>query len=195
MTQKNNQPHLFMGGIQGSDLLAGGAAEANTAGLVTLKSDDVLTPRKMVLQLTDAVLTHTEALDYSSLKLCDMPDSNLLFLAAEVDLECVKGETTNGLEAATDITLALGSAAASNATLSSTMQDIIELDTLTATDASPAWQAHSADQSTIPMPYQIADAATNAVYLNLAAATTADDTLTVTGTVTLIYVDLGNVTS
>jgi len=195
MTQKNNQPHLFMGGIEGSDLLCGGMADANIAGGVTLKSDTAHAPRKVVLQLTNAVITHTEALDYSSLKLCDMPDSNILYLAAEVDLECVKGLTTNGLVATTDITLALGSAAASNSTLSSTMQDILELDALTPTDASPAWQAHSMDQVTIPLPYEVADAATNAVYLNLAAATTADDTLTVTGTVTLIYIDLGNVTS
>ncbi|KKK82801.1 hypothetical protein LCGC14_2799780, partial [marine sediment metagenome] len=154
-----------------------------------------LAVRKAVIRLTSVVLTHTEALDYSSVKIANMPDSNILYLGLEVDLECVKGNTTNGLVAATDITLALGTLAASNATLSTTMQDLIELDALTASDLTPAWQAHSQDQSTIPMPYRRGDTATQEIYLNLAASTTADDTLTCTGTVTVFYIDLGNVTS
>ena len=195
MTQKNRQPHLMTGGLQASDALCGGSLDPIIASGATLKSDDAMSVRKAVIQLTNLVLTHTEALDYSSALLAVMPDSNLMYLGCEVDLELVKGEVTNGLEAGTDMTVAIGSVAASASTLATTMQDIQELLLLDASDASPAYQQHSHDQSTIPMPYKVADAATNGIYLNLAAATTADDTLTCTGTVTVYYLDLGNVTS
>ncbi len=195
MTQKNNQPQLMMGGIAASDALCGGSLDPVISSLATLREDEALVIRKVTVSLDSLVITHTEALDYSSVKIADMPDSNLLYLSVEADLECVKGEVTNGLEDTTDITLAVGTVAASNSTLSATMQDLIELETLTPTDASPAYQKHSADQSTIPMPYQRPDAATNAIYLNLAAATTEDDTLTCTGSITVRYIDLGNVIS
>ena len=195
MTQKNNQPQLMSGGIAASDALCGGSLDPVVASGATLLLDEALAVRKAVIQLTNLVLTHTQALDYSSAKIADMPDSNILYLGCEVDLELVKGEVTNGLEAGTDMTVAIGTLAASNSTLSTTMQDIQELLLLDASDASPAYQQHSNDQSTIPMPYRRNDTATQELYLNLAASTTADDTLTCTGTVTVYYIDLGNVTS
>lgn len=195
MTQKNNQPQLMMGGIAASDALCGGSLDPDISAGATLLLDEAVAVRKAVIQLTDFILLFSESDDYIGLKIADMPDSNLLYLSVEVDLELVKGLTTNGLEAVTDLTMAIGTAIASNSTLSSTMQDLVELDLLAATDASPAWKAHSQDQTTIPMPYQRPDVSSNAIYLNLAASGTSDDTLTCTGTVTVYYIDLGNVTS
>lgn len=193
MTQKNRQPHLMHGGLQASNALCGGSLDPAVANLATLREDEAQCVRKVTISLDSFVLDLEADDDYIGLKVADMPDSNLLYLSVEVDLECVKGETSNGLEAATDMTLAVGTAIASNSTLATTMQDLVELDALTATDASPLWQAHSLDQTTIPMPYQRPDAASNAIYLNLAASVTADDTLTCTGSITVRYIDLGNV--
>jgi hypothetical protein len=148
-----------------------------------------------VLTLTDLVVDVDESDDYGGTKICDLPDSNLMLLGAEVDLELVKGEESGGLEAATDMKVGIGTAVASAQPIATSMQNVIELDDLTASDASPAWVAHSNDQSTIPMPLKVADGASNALYLNVSALITATDTLTASGTVTLFYVDLGNVTS
>jgi hypothetical protein len=169
------------------------ALTAAAATSVTLE-DKALVCRKLTLTVTDLVLSLTQALDYIGAKLCDLPDSNLMLLGCEVDLECVKGETSNGLESGTDITLAIGTAVASASTLATTMENVIELQLLDADDATPAYLDHSESNATA-LPITLADGATNALYLNLAAAVTADDTLTCTGTVTLYYVDLGNLSS
>ena len=54
---------------------------------------------------------------------------------------------------------------------------------------------HSEDYGTLSYPLQISDGAGCNLFLNLAASITEDDTLTCSGTVTLYYIDLGNVTS
>lgn len=195
MTQKNRQSQLMSAGIEASDALCGGSLDPVVASGATLQSDDAMAVRKAVINLDEFVLNLEADDDYIGAKIADMPDSNLLYLGVEVSLELVKGGVTNGLVAATDITMAIGTVVASNSTLSATMQDLVELDALTATDSSPEWLAHSSDQSTIPMPYRRLDAATNAIYLNLAASVTVDDTLTCSGTVTVYYIDLGNVGS
>lgn len=162
---------------------------------VTAIEHKALVPKRIRITLSGFVISITAALDYAGTKLMDLPDSNMLILGCETDLELVKGEVTNGLEAATDINMGVGTAVASNATLSSTMQNVVEVDALTASDASPAWDAQMADNSTTVPPIVLADAAANALYLNLAAAITADDTLTVSGTIDLYVLDIGNLTS
>lgn len=164
-------------------------------GVGATLSDQVAVPRRLRLTLSGFSIAITAALDYAGTKLVSLPDSNILILGCEADLELVKGEVTNGLEDTTDINVGIGTAVASNATLSSTMQDVLEVAAFTATDASPAYDLHSADNSTSVLPIPLADGASNGLWLNLAATITADDALTVSGTVDIFYLDLGNKTS
>ncbi len=193
MTRKERQQTLLQGGVLASDALSGGPATAGTGVTIDGNKDEALTLRRVVLDLSGFLVSVTAALDYGGTKLCDLPDSNLMIMACEVDLELVKDGT--GITDATDINMGVGTAVASNATLSGAMQDVLDVEAFTPTDLSPAYDRHSADNSTTVHPTQLADGASNALYLNCAATLSGDGSLTVSGTVTLYYLDLGNVTS
>lgn len=166
---------------------------AAAAASTTLK-DEALVARKLTIVLTDLVIDIDESDDYGGTRLVTFPDANILVLGCEVDLELVKGNTTNGLVLATDMNVAVGSAVASNSTLSAAMIDVVDITALTASDLTPALEVHSNGNSSSGVS-PIADSATAGLFLNLAAAITASDTLTCTGTVTVYYLDLGNLSS
>lgn len=199
MTQKDRQAHHFAGPLEVSGelgtpgALAGGTVTPGTGAVV--ESDQLRAVRHLRLTLSGFAVSVAEADDFGGTKLCDLPDSNLALLGVEVDLELVKGEAAGGIIDTTDVNVAVGTAVASNATLSGAMVDVLSITALTATDASPAYQAHSAADGTLAYPIGLEDSATLALFLNAAAAITADDTITVSGTVDLYFVDLGNVTS
>lgn len=157
----------------------------------------LLTPYKATLNLTAETLAVLEANDYGSLELMTWQDRNIHLLAIEADLTMVKGGVTNGLEAAVDLDVAVGSAAASAQTLATTMIDRIEKVDVDTDALSVSFQAHTAGQSTATFPLQILDGASNELHLNVGvpAGITADDALTVTGSIDLYFVDLGNRTS
>jgi hypothetical protein len=184
MSGKQKQVTLLPHAQDGVSLLA------NASGTGVSLDDKVLLPRRLRLTLTAFSISIDEADDYGGTKLMTFSDRNVMILGCEVDLELTKGGVTNGLEAATDINVAVGSAIASNSTLSSTMIDIVDTVALTASDLTPALAAHSNDNTT-PVSF-IADSATAGLYLNLAAAITASDTLLATGTIDVYYIDLGN---
>ena len=154
-----------------------------------------LQPFVAKLRLEDVALAIDEGDDYGSVKLCDLPDSNLHLLGVELDLTVVKGGVTNGLVAATDLDMAVGTAAASNSTLATTMIDVVEKQDLNDDALSVDLKVHTLGQATATMPKQIADGATSALYLNAAAAITASDALSISGEVYLYLIDLGNYTS
>jgi hypothetical protein len=196
---KHRDDQLFVAPVEFADEIVpgaanSGAAPAPAAGVSTL-FDRARFVRHTRLTIEGATLSIAAADDFGSLLLATLPDSNLMLLAVELDLELVKGEEVGGLVAATDVGVAVGTAAASNATLSGAMIDVLDQVDLTASDASPALQVHSQADATLTYPIQIADGASSELYLNAAASITADDALTVTGTVDLYWVDLGNVTS
>ena len=147
------------------------------------------------LRLDEVELAIDEGDDYGSVKLCDLPDSNLHLLGVELDLTVVKGGETGGLVAATDLDMGVGTAAASNSTLATTMIDIVEKVDLNDDALSVDLEVHTLGQSTATMPKQIADAADSALYLNAAAAITTSDVLTISGEVYIYLIDLGNYTS
>lgn len=186
MTLKQRQPMLAPNMIDG---ITTAISEPGTGVTVI---DQAKTVRRARLTLTDFSVAVAEADDYGGTKVLDLPDSNLMLLAVEVNLVMTKAGTTNGLVAATDVDVAIGTAVASNAVLSSTMIDVIEKADLNADTLTGTWQAHSADQATATFPLQIADGAASALYLNMAAAITADDTATFDGTIDITYIDLGN---
>jgi hypothetical protein len=156
-----------------------------------------LAPLKhLQLTLTDARLVITDSAAYGSVLLGYLPDSNFMFIGGEGKLTCVKdgaGIVTGELPK-----LAVGTAAASNATLSSTMINLINGGsggTALASGLSATWYVHSNDNVTAVPYVGIADGATTGLYLNGAVNPTGDGYLTITGTIDLYFIDLGNTTS
>ncbi len=154
----------------------------------------LLTPQKVTLKLTAQVVSITAALDYGSVQLLTWPDRNLHILGMEVDLELTKGNLSTGIVAATDLDVGMGSTAASAQTLATTMIDYLEKQDLDASDLTPALQVNVLGQSTATFPKQLADSATNKLFLNIGLPTpvTVDDTVSATGTIDLYVIDLGN---
>lgn len=178
----------------GVSLVSGETVVPNTSEAV-LTTDREKSIRYVRLTLTAFSVAVAESDDYGSTKICDLSDNNLMILSCEATLLLTKGNTGNGLVAATDMTVAIGSAAASNSTLSSTMVDVLDLILHTDNQLTHQHDKHSQENTAPNMPLEIQDGAGSALYLNCAASITADDTFTATGTIDLYYVDLGNVTS
>ncbi len=168
--------------------VAGSAAES----VATIEQQKV---QKATLTLTALVMNVTAALDYGSVAFADLPDSNLLLLGCEADIVVTKGNASTGIEAAVDLDMAIGTVAASNVTLASTMEDILDKLDIDADSLTPDFNGHSSAATTMPLLIQ--DGATNKLFINcgLPVGITVDDTLTMTGTVTIFYIELGNVTS
>lgn len=156
-----------------------------------LTSDEVRYVRHARVTLTNLVVAVAEADDFGGTKILDLPDSNILFLGAEVNLSLAKDGV--GIVAATDLTMGIGTAVASNATLSGAMIDLLT-EALTA-DVDPAlFKLHTHGLSTPALTFAD-DAAAGALFLNCAATLTANGDLTCTGTIDLYYIDTGNVNS
>lgn len=156
-----------------------------------------LVPQKLTLKISGETLSVDADDDFGSLELLTWPDRNLHILGLEADLTLVKGGVSNGLEATVDLDVGMGSAAASAQTLATTMIDYLEKQDVDADSLTVTVQVAVLGQSTATFPKQLADAATNKLYLNVGvpAGITADDALTVTGFVDLYVIDLGNRTS
>lgn len=168
--------------------VAGSSAES----VVSIEQQKV---QKVTLTLTALVLNVAAANDYGSVAFADLPDSNLLFLGCEVDLVLTKGNESTGLEATVDLDMAVGTVAASNTTLASTMEDILDKLDVDEDSLTPQLQGHSSAATTMPLLIQ--DGGTNKLFLNcgLPVGIAVDDTLTMTGTIVLYYIELGNLTS
>ena len=154
----------------------------------------LVTPYRETFKFDGATLSVLAANDYGSLAFCTLPDRNLHLLAVEVDLVLTKEGNTDGIVAATDLDVGIGTAAASATTLATAMIDIIEKVDVDANALAVDFEAHSAGQSTATFPQQILDAADNQLFINAVAVggITADSSLSVSGRIDLIWIDLGN---
>ena len=151
--------------------------------------------QKVTLTLTALVMNVTAALDYGGVAFADLGDTNLMLLGCESDVVVTKGNASTGIEAAVDLDMAIGTATASATTLAGAMEDVLDKIDLDADSLTVDFDGHS--QAATTMPLFLADGASNHLFINcgLPVGITVDDTLTMTGTVTLYYIDLGNVTS
>lgn len=100
---------------------------------------------------------------------------------------------TDGILAATDVTVGVGTAVASNSTLSGAMIDVL---TASLTDnVDPAiFQLHTNALGSPALTF-VDDGAASSLFLNAAASITLDGSLTCSGTIDIYYIDTGNVTS
>jgi hypothetical protein len=185
MTAKINQA------VVAPNIKDGLSVEFGEAGTGVVIKDQMVTVRRARLTLTAFSIAVLAANDYGGTKLLDLPDRNIMLLGMEVDTVVTKQGNTNGVVAATDITMAVGTATASNATLSGAMIDVIEGTSITPDTLAVDFEKHSNDQATATFPKKIADGANSALYMNIAAAITADSSVTVDGIIDIFYVDLG----
>lgn len=168
---------------------AGAAASVSVAvseGPGVLKT--VLTLDKVSVNMIDA----TTAGSHGSLKLYDFPACNLLFLGGSCDLTLTAG--VGGITDTAAVVAAVGTAplAADNATLATTEADLIP-----STASTLSAGAGTTKGKTVTAGVAVFDGTSTAkdAWLNIAvpdAGSTADDTLTVSGTVTLVWSNLGD---
>lgn len=163
-------------------------APAATVKLVEGSHLDVLVKRAK-FQVTNGVLAVADANDYGSFKLVDLPTNPIALLSAKLDAVLTKDGV--GYLAATDLDIAVGTAAASNTTLATTMLNVINKADFDASAIAPAVALHSAS-NTSPAPLILPTGA-KALYLNASGATESGQaaTLTVNGTIELTWMDLG----
>lgn len=120
-----------------------------------------------------------------------LPTRNLIFLGGEVNLTWTK----DGAGIATGDTpkFAVGTVVASNATLSTTMQNLINGaagGTALASGLTGLMQLHSNDNGTPALVF-LPDSATQGIFFNVGGAISVTlGTLTVSGTIDLFYIDL-----
>ena len=167
------------GGSAGTDVEA-----ANTASLV----------QKTVLTLTDLEVTMTDAAaagSHGSAPLFTFPAGNILILGAIGTLSLTAG--SGGLADTAAVVAAIGTVATAvdNATLTSTEADIIPSTAATLTDGANA----AVDMQSTAVAVKDGTTTAGVARLNLAvpdADSTASDTLTVSGTVTITWINLGD---
>lgn len=136
------------------------------------------------LTLSDVEIEIDEANDYGSVKLVDLPSSNVLILGAVVDLVCtVDGTVITDPE---DIDYAIGTAALASVDFSNSGEkDIVDEADVAALGVMQA--ASGASQVNL-----FKAKGTNAVYLNIQATIATTATQSFAGTIDLIFVDLGS---
>lgn len=168
------------------------AGVANAGAVV----DESVGTIRTTLKLSNQVITMTDAAAagcHGSVKLYDFPACNLLFLGATCDLTVTAG--TGGIADTAAVVAAIGTAAVStaDATLTTTEADLIPSTAATLTAG-----AGAAKGKTLTAGVVVFDGTTTAkdAYLNFAvpdAGSTGNDTLIVSGTITLVWSNLGDV--
>jgi hypothetical protein len=164
--------------VEGAKAKAGRHLTPNTASGIKAVQE-ALVPRKAVFHI-DTTIAVTAALDYGSVKLCDLPTGTCLILGALAD-GVVTG-TGTGFDVA-NVDVAVGTAAASNATLSSTMVNVMsKLDGTAVTGV-----VQGANTAALEV-----EGTTPDLFLNVAVALTGDGTVRFVGRIEVLYLDLGD---
>ena len=180
------------------NLLRDAATSSTLAGVANAGAvvDESVGTIRTTLKLSNQVITMTDAAAagcHGSVKLYDFPACNLLFLGATCDLTVTAG--TGGIADTAAVVAAIGTAAVStaDATLTTTEADLIPSTAATLTAG-----AGAAKGKTLTAGVVVFDGTTTAkdAYLNFAvpdAGSTGNDTLIVSGTITLVWSNLGDV--
>lgn len=149
----------------------------------------VMTLSRVSITMTDA----TTAGSHGSLKLYDFPACNLLFLGGTCDLTITAG--TGGITDTAAVVGSIGTTAVAtdDATLTTTEADLIPSTASTLTGGVGATKGKTLTAGVVVFD---GTATAKDAYLNFAvpdAGSTANDTLTVSGTITLVWSNLGDV--
>lgn len=187
--QKNRQTQLFPNEVVSKSGVSGGNAIRPATNVV--KGDDrVRFVRTARFFLENVVVSVLAANDYGGTAILTLPDSNLVVIGAVVNVELTKDGT--GIQTATDVTAALGTAVASGTGLTGEESNLIS-SSLTADENPAIWKDHTNNQTTPALAF-VKQSATS-IFLNAAATITADGSLTANGYVDLYYIDTGETPS
>ena len=148
---------------------------------------------RLRLTLTNAVVSVAYANAYGSLKIFTWPNTNFRIQQARANLTIVKDGSVYLAADTPDV--AVGTAAASNSTLATTMINVLEQESLAGT-LSATYQRLGAHTASAVL--DVAAGTTNYLYLNASGAPGAGSgtgTLTATGNVDLFFNDFGLATS
>ena len=158
--------------------------------------NNIRATRHVQVNLTAATLNVTAANDFGGFQFVNLPDSNIIITAVETDLVLTKGDTVNGIRATTDLAVGVGTATAAANPPAGDAVNVIAAVTLTADALDVDFNRHTNDESGTIMTF-VPDGPSNGLFLNVGAVggITADDTVTLNGTVDIYYIDVGNVTS
>lgn len=177
-------------GVNTSD----GVGAANGTGVTAAESGNGVL-QKTVLTLAAHEITVTDALAYVGSKLYDFPEGVTKVFSAVADLSfSVTSARAGTINADAAMDWALGSAAASNVTLASTMVDIIAKQDLTLDQADDGAHPDTAyDGTSVALDGTTTPAA---LHLNISFPTgtdiDADGTIEVTGTITILWANTGD---
>ena len=163
-----------------------------TAGVVIASSYFKAT-EKVTLSLTAVRVLITNALAYGGTLLAYLPNTNGVLIGARMNLTGLKDGVA--VTAATQPRVGVGTATASNATLSGTMDNILnggnaaglQMAATLSAALSTTWNANATSTANI----NFTPSATTGVYLNATAAPATDGYVDFTGTIDLYYEDLG----
>jgi hypothetical protein len=160
---------------------------------------------KLVVNLTKVPITVTDALAYGSLQLIDFAAGRLQFLGCTASIQWAvsdvnaAGTTVTraaGINDSASLTWALGTAAASNITLASTMIDINAKATKVLSAATTAFNTASTSPLAAASSQLDGTATAKDMFLNVGFETNtdidADGVLWATGFITLVYANFGD---
>lgn len=203
------QPLTYNAGTGGIDVSSGaltvgqsgiahthGTGTANGAGVAAVERADHV--RSTTITITDLVIDTTDATTagaHGTHKLYDFPEGYIRVFGAVMDLTTAAGE--GGITDTAQLVGSLGSAAVGtdNAVLGGTEADIIPSTAGTLTAGAGTLKGLTGAQEALAL----LDGTTTAadLHLNIAipdAGSTADDTVTVNGTITIMWANLGDLT-
>jgi hypothetical protein len=172
---------------------AAGSSPVN-ASIATTNSSAGMTKTVITLSGLEVEMVDAGAAgSHGSVKLYDFPECNLFFLGGTCDLTIVAGE--GGLTDTAAVVGAVGTAAVGtdNATLTTTEADLIPSTASTLTAGAGVTKGKTLTAGAVVFD---GTATAKDAFLNFAvpdAGSTEDDTLTVSGTITLVWSNLGDV--
>lgn len=191
-TDANRVRKLNLLAAQAAPTTGVGTAPANASTAASTTADGML---KTVITLSGRSITMTDAGaagSHGSIQLYDFPQCNLSFLGATCNLTLTAG--VGGITDTAAVVVGVGTTtlATDNATLTGTEADLVPSTAATLTAGAGTGKGKSLTAGAV-----VFDGTTTAkdAWLNLAipdAGSTADDTITVSGTVTLVWANLGD---
>lgn len=172
--------------VAGSSPVSASIATTNSSAGMT---KTVITLSGLEVTMTDA----TTAGSHGTVKVYDFPECNMFFLGGTCDLTIVAGD--GGITDTAAVVGAVGTAAVGvdNATLTGTEADLIPSTASTLTAGAGVTKGKTLTAGAVVFD---GTATAKEAHLNFAvpdAGSTANDTLTVSGTITLVWSNLGDV--
>ena len=189
MATRKKQNHIFdalsLGTNRETFSIAAGVPTPNAAAGVTMEKL-LAVAKKVRFELDGVRITIDADDDFGSVKLCDMPATNILHLGTYVKATATGDGETGGVEDITTVDFAIGTAALASIDFSGPGEKnlIPEIDV--------AALGAIAKVSTSTEACKVLTGETIDVFLNAQAAITADGFVDLDGFVEILYVDLGS---